>query len=100
VTLDVGVDYGSDLTKVEQIATSVATEIIRDVAGAVPDVPPVVRFRAFSDLSVKFTVQVRAREVPDQGLIKHELLKCLHARLESEGIILRPPAAPISSRSE
>jgi small-conductance mechanosensitive channel len=99
VNLDVGVDYGSDLTKVEQIATSVATEVIRDVAGAMPDAPPSVRFHTFSDLSVKFSVQVRAREVPDQGLIRHELMKRLHARLESEGIILRPPA-PVPPKSE
>lgn len=100
VTLDVGVDYGSDLTKVEQIAMAVATDVVRDVAGAVPDVPPVVRFHLFSDLSVKFTVQIRARELPDQGVIKHELMKRLHTRLGSEGIILRPPAPAITPKSE
>jgi small-conductance mechanosensitive channel len=99
VTLDVGVDYGSDLMKVEQIATTVANEVIRDVAGALADVPPAVRFHTFSDLSVKFSVQVRAREVPDQGLIKHELMKRLHARLASDGIILRPPAPPLLPQS-
>jgi small-conductance mechanosensitive channel len=100
VTLDVGVDYGSDLTKVEQIATSVATEVIRDVAGALPDVAPAVRYHTFSDLSVKFSVQVRVREVPDQGLIKHELIKRLQARLSREGIVLRPPAPPIPPPAE
>ena len=100
VTLDVGVDYGSDLTKVEQIATVVATEVIREVAGALPDVAPAVRYHTFSDLSVKFSVQVRAREVPDQGLIKHELIKRLQARLSREGIVLRPPAPPIPPQAE
>jgi small-conductance mechanosensitive channel len=94
VAVDVGVDYGSDLAKVEQIATTVATEVIRDVAGSVPDSPPQIRFHTFSDLSVKFSVNVRAREFPDQFLIRHELMKRLHARLTHEGITLRPPAPP------
>lgn len=91
VTVDVGVDYGSDLVMVEQIALAVAGDVIRDVAGSVTDVPPVVRYHTFSDLSVRFTVQVRAREFADQFLIKHELIKRLHARLGHEHIILRPP---------
>ena len=37
---------------------------------------------------------------PDQGVIKHELMKRLHTRLGSEGIILRPPAPVIPSKSE
>ena len=94
VVVDVGVDYGTDLAKVEQIATTVANEVIRDVAGSVPDSPPAVRFHTFADLSVKFNVQVRARDVTDQALIKHELMKRLHARLAHEGIVLRPPAVP------
>jgi small-conductance mechanosensitive channel len=94
VAVDVGVDYGSDLAKVEQIATTVANEVIRDVAGAVPDSLPQIRFHTFSDLSVKFSVTVRAREFADQFLIRHELMKRLHARLTHERIVLRPPAAP------
>ncbi|HYN07959.1 MAG TPA: mechanosensitive ion channel family protein [Vicinamibacterales bacterium] len=97
VTVDVGVDYGSDLAKVEQIATTVANEVIRDVAGSVPDSPPAIRYHTFSDLSVKFSVNVRAREFADQFLIKHELVKRLHARLAHEGVVLRPPT-PVAPR--
>jgi small-conductance mechanosensitive channel len=98
VTVDVGVDYGSDLVMVERIAVAVAGDVIRDVAGSVPDVPPVVRYHTFSDLSVRFTVQVRAREFADQFLIKHELVKRLHARLGHENIILRPPTPVVPTR--
>jgi small-conductance mechanosensitive channel len=99
VTVDVGVDYGSDLAMVERIAMAVASEVIRDVAGAVPDVAPVVRYHTFSDLSVRFTVQLRAREFADQFLIKHELIKRLHARLGEESVILRPPTPIVPARS-
>ena len=37
--------------------------------------------------SVKFSVNVRAREFADQVLIKHELIKRLHARLGHEGVV-------------
>ena len=100
VTVDVGVDYGSDLGQVEQIAMAVSNDVIKEVTGGVPDSPPVVRYHTFSDLSVKFSVNVRAREVADQVLIKHELIKQLHARLAREGIVLRPPAAPPKPESE
>jgi small-conductance mechanosensitive channel len=100
VALDVGVDYGSDLELVERVAMEVASDVIKDVTGSVPDSPPVVRYHTFSDLSVKFSVQVRAREVPDQALIKHELMKRLHARLAQEGVVLRPPAPPPAPKTE
>lgn len=100
VTLDVGVDYGSDLELVERVAMEVASDVIKDVTGSVPDSPPVVRYHTFSDLSVKFSVQVRAREVPEQAVIKHELMKRLHARLAHEGVVLRPPAPPPGPKTE
>jgi len=99
VTVDVGVDYGSDLVMVERIATAVASEVIGELAGAVPDVAPVVRYHTFSDLSVRFTLQVRAREFADQFLIRHELIKRLHARLGQENVILRPPTPVVPARS-
>ncbi len=37
VTVDVSVDYGSDLAKVEQLAMAAAADVIRDVPGGVPD---------------------------------------------------------------
>ena len=100
VVLDVGVDYGSDLGLVERVAMEVASDVIKDVTGSVPDSPPVVRYHTFSDLNVKFSVQVRAREVPEQALIKHELMKRLHARLAQEGVVLRPPAPPPGPKTE
>jgi small-conductance mechanosensitive channel len=100
VALDVGVDYGSDLELVERVAMEVASDVIKDVTGSVPDSPPVVRYHTFSDLSVKFTVNVRAREFADQFLIKHELMKRLHSRLAQEGVVLRPPAPPPAPKAE
>ena len=78
----------------------VASDVIKDVTGSVPDSPPVVRYHTFSDLSVKFSVNVRAREFADQFLIKHELMKRLHARLAHEGVVLRPPAPPPAPKTE
>jgi small-conductance mechanosensitive channel len=100
VTVDVGVDYGSDLARVEAISIEVATDVIRDVPGTVPDSAPTVRYHTFADLTVKFSINARAREFADQALIRHELVKHLHGRLAREGIVLRPPAAPARSGGE
>ena len=40
VTVEVGVDYGSDLAQVERVAMEAASDVIKDVTGSVPTVPP------------------------------------------------------------
>jgi small-conductance mechanosensitive channel len=86
VLVGVGVSYASDLSRVEQITVEVAREIQRDVPGAVPQFEPFIRYHAFADSSVSFNVILRAHEVVDQHLMRHEFIKRLHARYASEGI--------------
>ncbi len=86
VAVPVGVAYGSDLERVERIAVEVAMEVQSSVDGAVRDFQPVVRFTAFGDSSVNFNLVLRAVTFQDQFLIRHELIKRLHARFTSEGI--------------
>lgn len=47
VTIDVGVDYGSDLQQVEQVTLEVALEVTAHTQGAVPSFEPRVRYHAF-----------------------------------------------------
>ena len=86
VLVGVGISYGSDLTRVEHVTVEVAREVQREVPGAVPQFEPFIRYNAFADSRVTFNVILRARQVVDQHLMRHEFIKRLHSRYAREGI--------------
>jgi len=100
VALTVG--YDSDLEQVERVTCEVAREVMGRVDGGVADGEPLVRYSAFGDLGVKFSVILRTTEVTAQYLLVHEFIKALHARYEADGITIpvqpgmadRAPAVP------
>jgi small-conductance mechanosensitive channel len=95
ITLDIGVDYGSDLERVEAVTLEVAREVIRRVAGAVAEFEPQVRFNTFADSSINFKVWLRAKDYVAGLGVKHEFIKCLHARYRQEGITIPFPVRTI-----
>jgi small-conductance mechanosensitive channel len=107
VVIEANVDYGSDLERVEQIATDVARDVMRTVPGGVASFDPFVRFHTFGDPGIGFTVTLRAREFLDQNLIRHEFVKRLHRRFAAEGITIpikaiarqEPPATAVPSET-
>ena len=98
VLVDVSVDYGSDLAKVERVTTEVARSVMREVPGGVPEFSPFVRFHTFADSSINLSVIMRAKEFVDQFLIKHEFVKRLHSRYAAEGIVIPFPQRVVASR--
>ncbi len=86
VLINIGVSYSSDLEKVEKVTIDVATEVLKDVQGGVPEFSPFIRYNNFGDSSIDFTVILRAKEFTDQYLIKHEFVKRLHKRYQQENI--------------
>ena len=88
VSAELGVEYGSDLDRVERVTREVAREVMQTVAGGVPSWEPLVRYHTLAESSVNFVVIMKAKEFEDQGLIKHEFVKRLHARYQAEGIAM------------
>lgn len=86
VLMQVGVDYDSDLKKVEQVTIEVGKEVLREHAKNVSGFEPFIRYHTFGDSSINFTVILRAAEFVDQYIIKHEFVKALQARYAKEGI--------------
>jgi small-conductance mechanosensitive channel len=84
--VELGVAYSADLARVEKVALEEATAVQTSVPGADPNFAPIVRFTAFTDASVRLTVTMRALRFADQGLVVHELVKRLKARLAEEGL--------------
>jgi len=95
ITVDVGVDYGSDLEKVEAITLEIARQTLNQVAGAVRDFEPRVRFHTFADSSINFKVWLGATDYIAGLTLKHEFIKRLHARYNEEGIVIPWPVRTI-----
>lgn len=86
VLIQMGVDYRSDLEKVEQVTIEVAREVMKEVKGGVPEFEPFIRYHTFGDFAIQFSVILRCKEYTDQYLVKHEFIKRLHRRYQKEGI--------------
>lgn len=86
VLIDVGVSYSSNLRHVERVTIEVASSVMQEVAGGIPEEEPFIRYNAFGDSSINFTVILKGKEYVDQYLIKHEFIMRLHERYEQEGI--------------
>ena len=100
VPVPLGVHYASDLEKVERVTVEVARDVMKNVAGGVPGFEPVVRYHAFADSAVQFTVVLRAKEFGDMGMVKHEFVKRLHKRYVQEGICIPYPIHAINNEQE
>lgn len=100
VLVNLGVHYKSDLKKVERVTCEVAKEVMKEVTGGVPEFEPFIRYNAFADFSINFTVILRAREFVDQYLIKHEFIKKLHERYNAENIVIPYPIRAINYEQE
>lgn len=99
VTMDVGVDHGSDLERVERVTTEVAKEVLEQVPGGVAGFVPFIRYHTLGESSIQFTVVLRAKEFVDQYLLKHEFIKRLHARYRREGISIPFPTRMVYTKS-
>jgi small-conductance mechanosensitive channel len=99
-TVPLGVAYGSDLERVERVAIEVAAAVLAETPGAMTEPPPVVRYHALGQSSVDFNLILHAKESGDQILIKHALVKRLHARFHDEGIDIPFPTRTVLLKRE
>ena len=86
VVVQCGVDYGSDLKKVEKITIDVARKIQQAVPGAVKTFEPFIRYHTFADSNINFSIILRVEKYVDKYLVTHEFMKALKERYDREGI--------------
>jgi small-conductance mechanosensitive channel len=98
VLIPVGVSYDSDLGRVEDVTIAVAKEVMAEVPGGVPAFQPFIRYNAFAESSITFTVILRGREFVEQHLIRHEFIKRLHRRFRLEAIEIPYPIRTVHLR--
>ncbi len=93
-----GVSYDSDLDKVEKVTIKAAKEILKETKGGVQDFEPSVRFTAFGDNNILFTVSMKINvEQADKAFVTHELMKALIREYKKEGIEISYPVRRILS---
>ncbi|HEX5027006.1 MAG TPA: mechanosensitive ion channel family protein [Agriterribacter sp.] len=84
--IPLGVDYSSDLEKVETVTVGVLKEMQRDSEDCVKDFEPFIRFQQFGESSIGLKAFMRVKTYGSQFLVKHELMKRLQKKYKQEGI--------------
>jgi small-conductance mechanosensitive channel len=88
VVVKLAVAHGSDLAQVERVTVEVARESQRAASGGVAAFEPVVRFGAFTETAVEFSVVLQARHFDQRFLLTHDFLMRVYPRYRAEGIAL------------
>ncbi|MFD9000268.1 mechanosensitive ion channel family protein [Streptomyces sp. NPDC059582] len=96
ILVQVGVAYDSDLDEVERVTLEVVADTMTEIAGALPEHEPAIRFHTFGDSRIGFTVILGVGEFSDQFRIKHEFVKRLHKRYREEGIRIPAPTRTVA----
>jgi len=91
VIIQCGVDYRSDLAKVEKVTIEVAKEIQKTVPGAIKTFEPFIRYHTFGDSNINFSIIIRIEKPIDKYLVTHEFIKALKASYDQEGIEISWP---------
>lgn len=82
----IGVDYNSDLEKVERVTIDVIKSLQEDLEECVPNFDPFIRFQQFGASSIDLKAFIKVNEFPSQHKVKHEFIKRLQKRYNEEGI--------------
>ncbi len=84
--VEVHVDYGNDLEKVEQVTLETAKDVMEKMNAPPDQQPATVRFHSFGDSGIEFTVYLRAPEINLRLLLVHEFIKALTKNYRDAGI--------------
>ncbi len=95
INVPCGVAYDSDLRKVERVTLDVARKVQDSVPGAMKGFEPFLRYQAFGDSNINFSVVLRVEKVTERYTVMHEFIKALKERYDREGIEISVPARKI-----
>ena len=98
--VDSGVAYEEDLDRVEAVVLEEMQYLMENLDIVDQARTPLFRFSEFGDSNVGFFVKMRAKTWSDSFLLKHEMMKRIHARLNAEGIVVNYPARRLMMASE
>lgn len=96
--VECGVDYGSDLEKVEKIAMKVGRKLQKEDYGD-KDWEPLTRFHTFGDNNINFRMILQASNRGNTFLMIHEYMKALKKAFDKEGIEISWPVRKLYHES-
>lgn len=97
ITIKVGVGYGSDLDKVEQVTLEVARQAMKalEIEG-----DATFRYKEFGDSSISFNISMDINQFSQQYILRHEFIKSLYKRFNAEGIDIPFPTTSVYLKKE
>lgn len=96
LVVNMAVPYETDLAKVEAILLDEVRSFAASHSGCVVnDDLPCIRFGEFGESGVSCAIVVRITAIEQQSLVKHQLIKALHARLGREKIAIPYPTRTV-----
>ncbi len=87
-----GVQYDSDLAKVEKVSLAVARRVLASSHGAIKNSNPLVSFKEFGPSSINFGVTMKVRSYTDRFTVRHDFMKELVAEYRKQGISFAFPS--------
>lgn len=94
-SVECGVSYDSDLSKVEKAALAAAEETLQSFPAGDKDFTPVFRFEKFDDSNINFAVILKSVDRIAHFTLKSEFIKILHKRFGEQGIDIQYPVRKI-----
>ena len=95
IDVDLGVAYGSDVTRVMQLLQ----ETTRATPGIADEPAPAVLFTGFGASSLDFAIRAWSRRYDDWSAVRSDLMTRLHAALDATGIVIPFPQQDVHLRS-
>jgi len=91
VVIKCGVDYRSNLKKVEKVTMEVANKLQKKHPSAVHDFKPFMRYEEFGESNINFFIILRAVDYFNKYNLTHEFIKELKTRYDKEKIEISWP---------
>lgn len=95
VTIDCGVSYNSDLSKVEKVILDEISKYKKKNEYLNNDFEHVVRFKEFGESNIDFSIILRLNKYDDRFIVKHEIIMAIKDRFDSEKIEISWPVRKI-----
>jgi small-conductance mechanosensitive channel len=90
-----GISYHSDLEKVERILRETACKIQKDQVKPFNEHTPTIRFKAFGESNIEFSIGLKLSDYLDTFPVRHELIKALKERFDTENIDISYPCRDV-----
>jgi small-conductance mechanosensitive channel len=89
-SLTIGVSHDANLDKVESVTMDVCHDVLKEHYKD-NDFDIFLRFFAFAESSINFRVSLKVKEITDQYVLIHEIIKSLQKKYREEGIVMPYP---------